>query len=574
MAEKITFLLIFVLLLTSGCQSPSIDTNAEVVTIEAEVVAIEVDAEQVINSDIIGVGWYFGPEWIPDNEVHRQQFFDYFEAAEIPFLRLIFAYFEWEDPNNDDDDPWTSPKEFLYNPNFDGFVWNEGGAEPNERLIYLLDYCEENDIWVELNNWESDLKTWIRPEFYADVNSYPIDYNDYLADAEEFGENIAALIYYLKTEANNGKGYDCIKYYAVWNEPSGGHLDYDLAHVDFPGCVNLLNKQVYDHLAYYDQQMGTDVLNQIECIGLEAYPFWRNSPASGHPSETWSEMVGKGIIQYLEEPDGLPGEITDWPDGDPYMDYISIHDYWSVFDYDANYPLQKDFQPRPLQKRLLDEVVKPTVQQIAQYDIDGQIEPVFLGDLGAFAYCWCVTEPASYKHSLYIAEATLRALQIEGITSIVRWAWNSHIGYAAVSYPGCWYKSEPFDKVHVIDENYYPNLLLTKYLKRHSDVLYTKVTGGADASYDYEDWAVEAQRVWAGAFKTPTGPMTLLVVNDSYLPKNITIDFGEKIAGTIDKFYVTSQAYNRISTDRLKRQNGKFTDILPAQSIVVYVERN
>ena len=62
------------------------------------------------------------------------------------------------------------------------------------------------------------MKRWLDQK--ADENGI-VSYEEYLARAQEFGENVAAFLYYLKTRANNGKGYDCVKYYGLWNEPGG-----------------------------------------------------------------------------------------------------------------------------------------------------------------------------------------------------------------------------------------------------------------------------------------------------------------------------------------------------------------
>ena len=150
-----------------------------------------------------------------------------------------------------------------------------------------------------------------------------------------------------------------------------------------------------------------------------------------------------------------------------------------------------------------------------------------------------------------------------------------HRGYAAVSYPGCWWEVPPLGLVHPIDVNYYPYTLLTSNIKRNSQALQTTVIGGVDASTGPETWTVsETQRVWATAFQSPQGPISLIVVNDSYESKALQIDLGRPDV-EINKAFVTAQACNQIHQGRLTMipgQYGIFADTLPPRSIIVYSE--
>ena len=119
--------------------------------------------------------------------------------------------------------------------------------------------------------------------------------------------------------------------------------------------------------------------------GVRVLPDLPQSARQGHPTETWNEMIGRGVLQYLEEPDGLPGEITNWPGADPYIDIISGHDYWSVFDYDKNNPSGEN--QGTIHDRLIPLMMKGVMDQIAKYDTDGRIEPLFINEIGGKAYC-------------------------------------------------------------------------------------------------------------------------------------------------------------------------------------------
>jgi hypothetical protein len=546
--------------------------NHTIVLVEQpENVQININPNEVVNSEILGLGWVVGPLWMPSDLQKREEFFNLFGEAKQSRIRVIFNYYEWEDPNNDDDNAWTSPQIFL-NDSFGGFVWN--GGQLHEKFRYLLDYCQNNGIDVVVIQGRCDLKLWLRPDYYADPNSYPLSYEEYLADAEEFGENLAALLYYLKVQANNGQGYDCVKYYSIWNEPGGGTFDYALDHVDYPGCLNLLHKQVHDHLIYYDQLMGTGIESQLTSLGRDGNPFFRNCPAAGHPMEIWSKMLGEGILQYLELPDGIPYEIIDWPNGDEYIDIISIHDYWGVFDYDANNP--SAYKSGTIKDWLLNGQIGNSLQQITDYDIDGQIEPIVLDEIGSFAYSGENEQP-SYDNSLYIAEVLVRAFQLNGVRGLTRWAWNAHAGYAAVSYPGCWYELEPLGVVHAVNEHYYPYILLTRNVEKNSNVLLTTVNGGSDDTKGTETWPISVtQRVWASAFISPAETISLVVVNDSYKAKDLMLAFGQYVPPIIDKYYVSSAQYDDLyhqEVVQIIQHAGKFNDIVSPRSINVYVTR-
>lgn len=528
---------------------------------------ITVDAEQVINPDIVGLGVNFHIMFVPQDGSDRQAFYQLLKQSGATWIRVVPQYYEWENLNNDDGNPWTEPATFLSD-NFDGFAWNRGG-QLHYGLKSLLDTSEAADIWLEINNWEVSLKDWLQPDYYSNPNSYPIPSDRFKADAAEFGENLAALIYYLKTRANGGQGYQCVKYWAVWNEPGGGHPGQEFINFDFPGTMNLLYQKVAAHLQLYDQLQGTDVCQQVQAIGFEGFPFFRDCPHAGHAMETWEEMVGRGVIQYLEEPDGIPGEITNWPDGDPNMDIIAFHDYWSVFDYDAANPDQNN--QGTLRDRFLGRLLSMTLEQIRQYDIDGQIEPVFIGELGSKPY---KHNPTSFEQSLFIMEGALRALQLDGVKAINKWSFNTHYEWTMVSYPGFDWEMPPMGSVHTVAESYVPFKLVASSLPRHADVVQTTVLGGIDASSGGQGWTIsETQRLWATAVRTPAGELVLLVVNDSYQPKQVRLVLGPGISENLAKSFVTSSAYQQISTDELAQLpggTGEFSDEIPARSIVAY----
>ena len=276
------------------------------------------------------------------------------------------------------------------------------------------------------------------------------------------------------------------------------------------------------------------------------------------------------MIQYLEPAElRKPGSITNWPSGDPFMDIISVHEYWVVFDYDKNNPSGEN--QGTIQERLINNLLKCSLAQIKKYDIDGQIEPLFIGEMGCKSYLpGAEMGKAEYSNMLCMVESIVRAFN-EGMKGASLWAWNMHSGYGAISYPGCWWETEPKGRVHPIDANYYPYVLLTRNIKRGSTVCQTTISGGIDDSRGEENWSiVKSPRVWACAFRSPQNKISLIIVNDSYLQKKVEIVV-PGVKKNITKSYVTWQKCDRLYTDIVTPSaNNVIHDELPPRSVVVY----
>ena len=173
---------------------------------------------------------------------------------------------------------------------------------------------------------------------------------------------------------------------------------------------------------------------------------------------------------------------------------------------------------------------------------------------------------ANYSHMLCLVESYVRSFQ-SGLKGGSMWAWNMHSGYAAVSYPGCWWEVEPLGKVHPINANYYPYILLTRYIERDSDVLSTKVIGGVDDSRGDENWpVVKTQRVWASAFRTHDSKINLIIVNDSYEAYELNLA-NLKVS---KKYFVTAEKHDKLYTPNITPAGSK-KNILPARSVCVYI---
>lgn len=520
---------------------------------------------------------------------------------------------------NDDANPFTPPSQ-LFNSNYAVSRWywnsnNAGKKSPLNTFFALLDFCEENDIWVQVKNWDTlDLNgpsiASTHPERYDEVSDYPIDQfytmDDYYDDVNEFGEYIAAILYYLKVEANNGFGYDCIKSYAICNEP-GTHWGHRIFDFDHPGSYNLIEQSVDAHLEFYGTHPGCrDIRSELIKVGQEGEPFYRTGAAAGYDRQNWTEMIGRGLSTYDQyapgnlEPNNYNCFTTgrlDWPDGDAYFQAIGIHDYYSAFDYDRHPgytgPFELNGVTPTIEDYLLNYKTISTINQLDTYDADGSVDGVFASEIGSFNYRSDLSRadnsetaggrgpdnnPPRFEQSLYIAEATLRLFQIENVWATSRWNWNAHRHWAEAEYPGCWYHPEA-PAVDVVPVNFYPYKLVSMAIPRDSKAYETVVVGDiADTSCGYP-YETSAQRVWAGAFAGMEDPNQLLVVSDSCAPKNLNIHMNETIED-LTKYWVCEADYPEGGTPYRGIHMGlignvsDFNDTIHPRSIVLYRSAN
>jgi hypothetical protein len=99
----------------------------------------------------------------------------------------------------------------MYEPKRNEFNWNN---EEMKALYHILDYAEESGADVFLQ------QMW----GHIDWNSFPGIHPLISApkDLDDFANGIATLIEFLREE----KGYTCIKYFCMTNEPPGGTWGY------------------------------------------------------------------------------------------------------------------------------------------------------------------------------------------------------------------------------------------------------------------------------------------------------------------------------------------------------------
>lgn len=121
---------------------------------------------------------------------------------------------QWFEPYNDNDDPFVT--------DFDAFHWN---TVEMQSLYKVLDLAQEAGLDVCLVVWGCPRSaTMVETDKYPDVTTcFMTDFDACTnwvcppTSNDEFGENFAALVEYLRNE----KGYTCVNEITPFNEPDG-----------------------------------------------------------------------------------------------------------------------------------------------------------------------------------------------------------------------------------------------------------------------------------------------------------------------------------------------------------------
>lgn len=504
------FMLVFILF--GGVACVRANRNKEDVDIDVDIFEVRFDHRYVLNQDILGFGWNVDPIYLvppADNENQWEIFEALLDGAAPGWMRLVFYQFGWQ------------PREGG------PYLWERPGGHPNmEKLYRFLDYCQSRGIPVNVNNWHL-ADTWMSDT--GETTGHP-------KDEDHFGRYIADFVYHLRVE----KGYDVVQYVAIWNEAGGGTAEsgapYKSPSANYPDSHIPLYKALHEHLI----RLG--IRDEVQVIGIESFFDYRYS---GAPKDSPNYFLGsdsnivKKIIQQADD----------------YIDIVSIHDYWSLFDYERT-------PGKTIEERLIRSLIHGVTNQIRAADTNGKLQPLVLGELGNHTYSFGEMNEApspeeGMNATLFIAEAALRAFN-EGVKGVQRWAWNIHPGHQAVSVANTWSSVEPKDKTHPVAYNYYPLALFSRSIPRGSDVIGFTHSGGLDRNL--------VRRVFAGGFRWDDG-FSIIIINDDYKERKVSIDVGKDMI--LNKYYVSEKKLDAFNYDGQVSEN-VIDDIVEARSITVY----
>jgi hypothetical protein len=199
---------------------------------ENKTAEITVDASQIIHKMKGGMGasWHAITDVLPLNNENYK-----YKVREISPLGSAYG----GNPPSSDTLAWQQIKDHAawlglnfirveltqrtYEPRRHEFDWDN---EEMQALYQILDWCETNSADVFLQQMSS----------FVEWNSYPGVHPLISApkNLDDFADGIATLLEYL-TET---KGFTCIKYFCMTNEPPGGPWGYWWEYGDETGSIN------------------------------------------------------------------------------------------------------------------------------------------------------------------------------------------------------------------------------------------------------------------------------------------------------------------------------------------------
>jgi hypothetical protein len=271
-------------------------------------------------------------------------------------------------------------------------------------------------------------------------------------DLEAFAEGLASLMEHLVAN----RGYTCIKWLCINNEPGA----------DFSWWQTPLNKPLSIAAGVAATRKALDR------HGLQKLPL------SG------PDIAG----------DGFPASVPGGFDFLPLLGAYDFHDYGADFDFRSHGHMARQERTAALWAQ--------------QAHREGK--PLFLSEFGTMSYGWLPDKPGPTCPQAVLAgsEFVIRMMNC-GVDGFNRWSFLNR-----GDLDGQWQFVDTWDRKEkklLKDFPPHPNSyfclgLLSRFTAKHSAVLASRVEGGR----------VEGgQRVFAAALRSPSGNLTLAVVNDA-----------------------------------------------------------
>jgi hypothetical protein len=269
------------------------------------------------------------------------------------------------------------------------------------------------------------------------------------------------------------------------------------------------------------------------------------------------EFERRGLAVPISGPDwtGLPELDPAKVDFDPYIGAYDLHSYSAVFD-----SMGGGYNLTEAERRL---------GRWAEW-AHARNKPLFLSEFGTMAFGWGHIDagPACYQSGLKNASLVVRGINA-GVDGFNRWSFTNR-----GDLDGQWQlvRTWDLDRDKLMDSfspqpnAYYQFAMLARYLPKHSGVLATRVEGpylGCD------------RKLVATALRTPKGNLTVLVVNESDLAAEASIDFdGLPAAVRLHRYTLGKETEDRshvtLEPERAVEVTKTLTDRIPPMSIVVY----
>ena len=394
----------------------------------------------------------------------------------------------------------------MYEPEMRSFTWDS----TEMRVLYrILDWCQSRGAIVFLQQQYNNIAWNAFPEFRGDeigvLRSGPYS-------LDEFTHGIVSLVEFLIRD----RGYDCIRYLGLTNEPHEWCCWRSPAQDLMP------------------------ILPAVEAVSRELTK--RNLPVT---------LAGP---DYVETPSSSDIDALA-----PYFGAFEVHSYGGSFDwrtehaYDWCYPMRQG------------------VEKFAAWSdyAHRRGKPFFLGELGTFDYGMggSMPEPSSYEAALKDVEYAIRLMNA-GVDGFCRWSFVNR-----GNLDGQWQIVDTWDAENDRPRNSiapHPNSfilwgMLSRFIPAGATVLSGELSGGEDDL---------CRRVFGTAVNSPDGSQTMVLVNDAEAAVEVNVRScgGDAESNIFHRYGV--EAANAAGIDaRVDPQRTfgtDFDDELPPMSLTVY----
>ncbi len=358
----------------------------------------------------------------------------------------------------------------MYEPQRRRFDWDD---DEMRALYRILDWAEaaRADVFLQ--------QMWAHVEWNAIPGVHP------LLSAPRSIDELAFGLGELAEHLTRRKGYTCIRWLAIVNEPPGGTWGY--------------------------------------WWGTGSYPSFTITPAL---AAVRAELDRRSLPLPLSGPDwtSLPPFDASKIDFDGYLGAYDIHSYE---------PLTVSGQE--------------TLAQWAEW-AHRHGKPFFLSEMGDMSLGWGGTNPGpkGWDAALSNAEKVLRGLAV-GVDGFNRWSFTNRGDLDGQWQLVRTWDAEGkrhFDEVTPEPVAYAGYALLTRFAAKHSQVLACRFRSGGPSG----ETPPAEEGLLAAALRSPRGALTVLVANLGETERELTLRFDGRPAGVLARYQLTAATAGAAAT--------------------------
>lgn len=401
------------------------------------------------------------------------------------------------------------PKEYVRGKDNGGKFTYDFDTPPVRNICKILEFCERRGINVVLANFHTGYyefegvknSKWNMKSYYDGAEGKGEDWwMPY--SKQRFAECVAELAYYLKVT----KGFKCVKYMSLWNEP--GQFQ----------TINQYPDGLLEIYKLFDAELRKrGIRDKIRVVGME--------------SVEGAQMV-QATVDVMRQA--------------PYIDVAAVHDY------SAGVPVATESTPTQWLDWNAVEIAKCAAEMKTMRP--GGV-PLMMNETNGSGTDFIYGERKQFISTLGTVEYAIE-LAKAGLAGVLKWQYNQ---------PGmfqfCAFRAENH---HIVPnkQNYWPWAMVTRWTVRNSDVLASEISGGTDA--------LGRKRVRAVALRAPGGQTTLIVTNDGTKPKDMSISLTKAGPGKWRHYYYDSSLPDGVREMTVSRDKTTLRSTLPAESVNVF----